>query len=137
MCTLQYSQQTWKSTWKVVRNNANWRLKFFKNIWNASECRRSILGEYSNFTCCHLSLNYFRKPSHAWLRAVYTGGSASMVFNDGIRGEERGGINYHFRICDCQQNYISKCEVRYNKIFITWKAIEDEKVFQPPEFPGL
>lgn len=60
-----------------------------------------------------------------------------MVFNDGMHGEERGGVKYHFRLCGFQQNYISKCKAHYNKTLIIWKAIEEGKVFQPPEFPGL
>jgi hypothetical protein len=49
------------------------RERNFKNIWNASECRMSILWESSNFTCCHLSPNYFKNampggmPRTRWL----------------------------------------------------------------------
>lgn len=46
------------------------------------------------------SLSKLLQKCHAWLSAVYTGGSVSMVFNDGMHGEERGGVKCHFRICD-------------------------------------
>lgn len=48
------------------------------------------------------SLSKLLQKYHAWLSAVYTGGSVSMVFNDGIPKEEREGVKYHFRICGFQ-----------------------------------